>query len=169
LILNWWSRWGRTLGGLAGCESCRFYVANLANFAIVATAALPRFAELSIGPPQLVLNSASHSGAGSAIELFSIFLQSAVSQIRQDIFGEERAEYWRRDCLYAFETINGRVWLRFQPPEPLPHDTVYRGLAGPVPDSVARPASCWSHFKGLLYLENELVRQFYAEMCRLER
>ena len=27
----------------------------------------------------------------------------------------------------------------------------------------------WSHFKEILYLENELARQFYAEMCRLER
>ena len=27
----------------------------------------------------------------------------------------------------------------------------------------------WSHFKDILYLENELARQFYAEMCRLER
>lgn len=26
----------------------------------------------------------------------------------------------------------------------------------------------WSHFKEILYLENELARQFYAEMCRLE-
>lgn len=26
----------------------------------------------------------------------------------------------------------------------------------------------WSHFKEILYLENELGRQFYAEMCRLE-
>src|SRR5215475_349012 len=27
----------------------------------------------------------------------------------------------------------------------------------------------WSHFKEILYLESELARQFYAEMCRLER
>jgi predicted nuclease of restriction endonuclease-like (RecB) superfamily len=27
----------------------------------------------------------------------------------------------------------------------------------------------WSHFKEILYLENELAREFYAEMCRLER
>jgi len=27
----------------------------------------------------------------------------------------------------------------------------------------------WSHFKEILYLENELARQFYAEMCRVER
>jgi predicted nuclease of restriction endonuclease-like (RecB) superfamily len=26
----------------------------------------------------------------------------------------------------------------------------------------------WSHFKEILYLESELARQFYAEMCRLE-
>jgi hypothetical protein len=25
----------------------------------------------------------------------------------------------------------------------------------------------WSHFKEILYLGNELSRQFYAEMCRL--
>jgi predicted nuclease of restriction endonuclease-like (RecB) superfamily len=27
----------------------------------------------------------------------------------------------------------------------------------------------WSHFKEIFYLENQLARQFYAEMCRLER
>jgi hypothetical protein len=27
----------------------------------------------------------------------------------------------------------------------------------------------WSHFKEILYLDNELARQFYAEMCRVER
>ena len=27
----------------------------------------------------------------------------------------------------------------------------------------------WSHFKKILYLENELARQFYADMCRVER
>jgi predicted nuclease of restriction endonuclease-like (RecB) superfamily len=27
----------------------------------------------------------------------------------------------------------------------------------------------WSHFKEILYLDNDLARQFYAEMCRLER
>lgn len=27
----------------------------------------------------------------------------------------------------------------------------------------------WSHFKEILYLDDELARQFYAEMCRLER
>src|SRR5258708_4080065 len=27
----------------------------------------------------------------------------------------------------------------------------------------------WSHFKEILYLEDPLQRDFYAEMCRLER
>ncbi|HEY9788666.1 MAG TPA: DUF1016 N-terminal domain-containing protein [Candidatus Obscuribacterales bacterium] len=27
----------------------------------------------------------------------------------------------------------------------------------------------WSHFRQIMYLKDELRRQFYAEMCRLER
>lgn len=27
----------------------------------------------------------------------------------------------------------------------------------------------WSHFREILYLDSELARQFYPEMCRLER
>src|SRR5436305_8122509 len=27
----------------------------------------------------------------------------------------------------------------------------------------------WSHFKEVLYLENEMERQFYSEMCQVER
>jgi predicted nuclease of restriction endonuclease-like (RecB) superfamily len=34
---------------------------------------------------------------------------------------------------------------------------------------ILAPQLGWSHFKELLYLENEIQRQFYAEMCRVER
>lgn len=37
-----------------------------------------------------------------------------------------------------------------------------------VVSAMARQMS-WSHFKEIIYLENELQREFYAEMCRLER
>lgn len=45
LILNGGRVGGRTFWLLANSVTWRFYVANLANFAMVATAALPRFAE----------------------------------------------------------------------------------------------------------------------------
>jgi predicted nuclease of restriction endonuclease-like (RecB) superfamily len=35
--------------------------------------------------------------------------------------------------------------------------------------SALAPHLGWSHFKEILYLENPLAQQFYAEMCRLER
>ena len=35
--------------------------------------------------------------------------------------------------------------------------------------SALRRESSWTHFKELIYLDDPLKRDFYAEMCRIER
>lgn len=42
-------------------------------------------------------------------------------------------------------------------------------MAGPDAGGGVGGTARWSHFKEILYLENELARQFYSEMCRVER
>jgi predicted nuclease of restriction endonuclease-like (RecB) superfamily len=88
-------------------------------------------------------------------------------RLRLDILMEERAEYGGQilaTISKALKNEYGRGWsvtqlrycLRFAEvfPEEIPH-TLYEELS-------------WSHIKLLLYIEDDLKRQFYSEMCLLE-
>lgn len=50
------------------------------------------------------------------------------------------------------------------------HTTVIRSDSGLVADIVATLSQqlSWSHFKQILPLKDDLAREFYAEMCRVE-
>ena len=91
------------------------------------------------------------------------------SRIRRDILGQTRAEYGGEivstlsrqlsaDYGGGFSRQNLFHMIRFA--EAWPDQAQITALAQHLG---------WSHFKEILYLENELARQFYAEMCRLER
>ena len=91
------------------------------------------------------------------------------NRIRRDVLGQARAEYGEQivstlsrqliaDYGAVFSRPNLFHMIRFVEawPEQAQVTTLAQNLG-------------WSHFKEILYLENELARQFYAEMCRLER
>ena len=91
------------------------------------------------------------------------------SRIRRNILGETRAEYGEEivstlsrqlsaDYGAGFSRQNLFHMIRFA--EAWPDQAQVTALAQHLG---------WSHFKEILYLENELARQFYAEMCRVER
>lgn len=91
------------------------------------------------------------------------------NRIRRDILGEARAEYGDQivstlsrqltdEYGTGFSRQNLFHMIRFV--EAWPEQTQVTVLAQHLG---------WSHFKEIFYLENELARQFYAEMCRLER
>lgn len=91
------------------------------------------------------------------------------SRIRRDILGQARAQYGEEivstlsrqlsaDYGGGFSRPNLFHMIRFA--EAWPDEAQITALAQHLG---------WSHFKEILYLENELARQFYAEMCRLER
>jgi len=91
------------------------------------------------------------------------------TRIRRDILGAARAEYGDQivstlsrqltaEYGAGFSRQNLFHMIRFV--EAWPEQAQVTALAQHLG---------WSHFKEILYLENELARQFYAEMCRLER
>ena len=74
----------------------------------------------------------------------------------------------RADCLYTVGTIDKRVRDWLQSPKSVPHDAP----AGFWPDKTRVQKLTerlgWSHFKEILYLEDSLQRDFYADMCRIQ-
>ncbi|MDY0062453.1 MAG: PDDEXK nuclease domain-containing protein [Myxococcota bacterium] len=90
-------------------------------------------------------------------------------RIRLDVLGEERAEYGRR----VIESLAGRLtaeygrgfsrqslfhMLRFV--EAFPEEEIVSTLSRQLG---------WSHFLEIIYLDEPLRREFYAELCRVER
>ena len=90
-------------------------------------------------------------------------------RIRTDILGEKRADYGKEivhtlseQLVAEFGTGYGRTNLfnmvRFA--EVFPDEEIVHALCGQL---------AWSHFRQIIYLKQPLQREFYAEMCRLER
>jgi len=90
-------------------------------------------------------------------------------RIRQDVLGNERAEYGKQ-IVYAlsrqltqefgrgFSRPNLFHMMRFA--EVFPDEEIVNAL---------RSQLSWTHFRELLSIDDRLKREFYAEMCRVER
>lgn len=91
------------------------------------------------------------------------------TRIREDLLKEKRAEYGKKIVQAVagqLTTEFGRGWSRsnlFQMvrfAELFPDLQIVQSLTGQL---------SWTHFMAILYLEDPLKRDFYAEMCRIER
>jgi predicted nuclease of restriction endonuclease-like (RecB) superfamily len=91
------------------------------------------------------------------------------TRIREDLLKEKRAEYGKKivQALAGQLTAEfGRGWSRtnlFQMvrfAELFPDLRIVQSLTGQL---------SWTHFMAILYLDDPLKRDFYAEMCRIER
>jgi hypothetical protein len=116
------------------------------------------------------LIEAAHQRVATAVNSELVLLYWRIgSQLRQEVLGGKRAQYgevivstcrdnYRADYAVGFSRQNLFHMICF---------------AGTWPDEskVAQLADHlgWSHFKEILYLEDPLQRDFYAEMSRLER
>lgn len=91
------------------------------------------------------------------------------NRIRKDILKEKRAEYGGRivsalgrqlekEFGRGFDEKSLRHMVRFA--EAFPDETIVSAL---------RRQLGWTHFKRIAYLDDPLKRDFYAEMCRIER
>jgi predicted nuclease of restriction endonuclease-like (RecB) superfamily len=89
-------------------------------------------------------------------------------RIRQDILKEKRAEYGEQivsavsrelaaEFGQGFSEKNLRHMIRFA--EAFPDEEIVSAL---------RRQLSWTHFKQIMYLDDPLKRDFYAEMCRIE-
>lgn len=90
-------------------------------------------------------------------------------RIRQDILGKERAEYGKRIVGSLAEQLTAAYGRGFSRPNL--HRMVR--LAEVFPDerivSTLSRQLGWSHFLEIIHLEDPLKRDFYAQMCRVER
>ncbi len=90
-------------------------------------------------------------------------------RVREDILKQERAEYGEQ-IVYAvsrdlatefgrgFSEANLRNMVRFA--EVFPDQEILYALSREL---------SWTHFRSLIYLDDPLKREFYAELCRVER
>jgi predicted nuclease of restriction endonuclease-like (RecB) superfamily len=90
-------------------------------------------------------------------------------RIRQDFLKEKRAEYGQQIVSavsreLAVEFGQGfsekNLWHMIRFVEVFPDEEILSAL---------RRELSWTHFKQIIYLDDPLKRDFYAEMCRLER
>ena len=90
-------------------------------------------------------------------------------RVRQDILQEKRANYGEEivstlgkqlevEFGRGFSTKSIRHMIRFA-----------EAFADPEIVSALRRQLTWTHFKSLIYLDDPLKRNFYAEMCRIEK
>ncbi|MGB9940750.1 PDDEXK nuclease domain-containing protein [Methanosarcina sp.] len=90
-------------------------------------------------------------------------------RIREEILKGERGEYGQeiiaslgqelaKDFGKGFEEKNLRHMIRFA--ETFPDEQIVYAL---------RRQLSWTHFRLLIYLDDPIKREFYAEMCRIER
>jgi predicted nuclease of restriction endonuclease-like (RecB) superfamily len=89
-------------------------------------------------------------------------------RIRQDILKEKRADYGERIVSAMGRELGmefGRgfseksLWHMIRFAEAFPDKQIVSALQRQL---------TWTHFKSLIYIEDQLKREFFAEMCRLE-
>jgi len=108
--------------------------------------------------------------AATAINTQMVMLYWHIGErIRRDILSNERADYGKRIVQMVSEKLTteyGRGFTRTNLfnmvhfAEVFPEREIVHALSGQL---------SWTHFREIIYLEDNLKRDFYAEMCRIER
>jgi len=91
------------------------------------------------------------------------------TRIRQDVLRNERAEYGKQ----VVEGLAARLTEEFGPGFAKANILHMLRFAEAFPEREIVYTLCrqlsWSHFRVLVYLDDPLKREFYAELCRVER
>ena len=116
---------------------------------------------------QLIL--AAREGVARAVDAGLVTLYWHIGRrVHQDILKEKRAEYGAQIVSALGRQLEkefGRgfsektLWHMVRFAEVFPDETIVSAL---------RRQLGWTHFKSVIYLEDPLKRDFYAEMCRIE-
>jgi len=122
-----------------------------------------------IGDIRRLIETARHNVAVTVNAGLTLLYWQIGSRIRQDILKEKRAEYGKEIVVTASRQLVSEFGEGFT-------DKNLRRMiqfAEAFPDmeivvTLSRQLS-WSHFVGILPIKDDLQRDFYAEMCRLER
>jgi len=122
-----------------------------------------------IGDIRRLIETARHNIAVTVNTGLTILYWQIGSRIRQDILKEKRAEYGKEIVV----TVSRQLVSAFG--EGFTDKNLRRMIqfAEAFPDmeivvTLSRQLS-WSHFVGILPIKDDLQRDFYAEMCRMER
>lgn len=90
-------------------------------------------------------------------------------RIRREVLGETRARYGEEIVSTLSRQLNADYGTGFSRQNLFHMIRFAEAWADQAQVEALAPHLGWSHFKEILYLESELARQFYAEMCRVER
>jgi predicted nuclease of restriction endonuclease-like (RecB) superfamily len=90
-------------------------------------------------------------------------------RVREDVLQEQRADYGER----IVQALSAQLTAEYGRGYSKPNLSRMMGLAEAFPDpeiiSTLSKQLSWSHFVELIPLEDSLKRDFYAEVCRIER
>ena len=122
-----------------------------------------------IGDIRRLIETARHNVAVTVNVGLTILYWQIGDRIRQDILKEKRAEYGKEIVATLSQELTKEYGNGFT------YSALTRMVrfAEAFPDTqivatLSRQLS-WSHFKEILPLKKPIQRDFYAEMCRLER
>jgi predicted nuclease of restriction endonuclease-like (RecB) superfamily len=117
---------------------------------------------------ELIDGARARVAAAVNAELTSLYWQIG-RRIRQDVLGGTRAEYGQEIIAGLARQLTaayGRGWSEKQ----LRHCVrVAEVFADEAIVSALRRQLSWTHLKTLIYIEDPLKRDYYIELCRLER
>jgi predicted nuclease of restriction endonuclease-like (RecB) superfamily len=129
----------------------------------------PALAPSLVGEIRALIEAAREQTARAVNSALVLMYWQIGRRIRQDVLGNERAEYGK-EIIYAlsrqlteeygrgFDRRNLHYMVRFA--DVFPDEQIVNAL---------RSQLSWTHFRELLSIDDPLKREFYAEMCRLER
>jgi predicted nuclease of restriction endonuclease-like (RecB) superfamily len=112
----------------------------------------------------------ARSGLAQVVNVRLVTLYWSIgNRIRRDVVGEARAEYGKKVVLTLSERLTAEYGRGFGEKN-LFH---MMRFAEVFPDPQIVSALCrqlgWAHFREIMYLKEPIQREFYAEMCRVER
>ena len=117
---------------------------------------------------ELIQNTRRNVARGVNAVLVQLYWEIG-DRVRRDILQEKRAEYGEEIVAALGRQLEGEFGRGFSE-KSLRHMIRF---AEAFPDkqivSALRRQLGWTHFKQLIYLDDPLRRDFYAEMCRLEK
>ena len=122
-----------------------------------------------IGDIRSLIETARHNVAVTVNAGLTILYWQIGNRIHQDILKEKRADYGKEivatlsqelavEYGRGFSRRNLFNMIRFA--EVFPDERIVHALSAQL---------TWTHFREIIYLDNSLQRNFYAEMCRIER
>jgi predicted nuclease of restriction endonuclease-like (RecB) superfamily len=133
------------------------------------SASSPRVSKRLLGDLRRMIDDSRQIVAQTVNAALVWLYWSLGKRIREDLLKQKRAEYGQR-ILYALSRELTATYGRgFSEPN-LRHMCRFAEVFGDkqIVSSLMRQLS-WTHFRTLLYLDDPLQRDFYAEMCRVER